>query len=218
MMALILGIVAAPALAQRDRTVERAEAALNFLEKTDLPESLAALPVFYGLNAGIDGRIANVFRRPLAIGDRRATPAAVDALDRWLRLSETDQASLLPNVLRDRALRALERGRTGGLAHLVYFARRLVQAGCCGNLELDRITEVLDELRAATDYGPPDGDAEVESDRAVSFPLVRAECVRLARALEEKGVTTEPVRAWRDLAACDPLPEVRNASHNATNG
>lgn len=217
MMASILGIVAAPGLAQHDRTVERAEAALTFLDETDLPEGLAALPVFYGLNADIDRRIENVFRRPLAIGDRRATPAAVDALDRWLHLSKVDQAVPLPDVLRDRALRALERGRSGGFAHVIHLARRLIEAGRCGDPELDQIVEVLDELRAATEYGPPNGDSDIESDWAVSLPLVRAECVRLARALEEKGVTTEPVRAWQDLAACDPLPEVRNAAHDVTN-
>lgn len=211
-MASILGTVAAPALAREDRTIDRAEAALAFLEETNLPEALSALPIFYGLRADVDRRIENAFWRPLAIGDRRATPAAVNALDRWLQLSETDQAVALPDVLRDRALRALERGRIGGLAHLVYLARRLVEAGCCGGPELDQIVEVLDELRGATDYGTPDGDTDVESDRAISLPLIRAECVHLARALEKKGVTTEPVRVWRDLAARDPLPEVRSAA------
>ena len=214
-MARVLGIVAAPALAREDRTVERACAALTFLKETDLPEGLGALPVFYGLRADVDERIASALRRSLAIGDRRATPAAVDALDRWLRLSETGKASPLPEVLRDRALRALERGRTGGLANLVYLARRLVEAGLCGDPELGRIVEILDELRAATEYGPPDGDADAQSDRAVSLPLVRAECVRLARVLDRNGVTTEPVRAWHDLAVRDPLPEVRNAASHA---
>lgn len=217
MKASVLGIVAAPALARHDRTVERAETALVFLSDTKLPEGLAALPIFYGLNADIDCRIENEFHRSLAIGDHRATPAAVDALDRWLRLSENDSVPPLPDILRDRALRALERGRTGGLASLVYLARRLIESRRCGNLELNRIAEVLDELRVETDYGPPDGDADVESERAVSLPIVRAECVRLARALEEKGVTTEPVRAWHDLAACDPLPEVRNAAREIMN-
>jgi hypothetical protein len=211
MTAIILGIVAA-ALAQHDRTVERAEAVLTFLNETDLPEALSALPVFYGLNADVDGQITKVFRRALMTGDHRATAAAVDALDRWLRLSETDRASPPPDVLRDWALRALERGRIGGLVSLIYLARRLIETGRCGDTELDQIVEVLDELRAATDYGPPDGDADVESDRAVSLPLIRAECVRLAMVLEKKGVTTESVRVWHDLAARDPLPEVRDAA------
>jgi hypothetical protein len=118
--------------------------------------------------------------------------------------------------LRDRALRALERGRTGGLVHLIYLARRLIDADRCGIPELDRIAEVLEELREATDYGPPDGDADIESDRAVSLPLVRAECIRLARALDGKGVTTESIRMWYDLAAHDPLPEVRDAVRDVT--
>lgn len=212
MMASILGVVAAPALAPHDRTVENAEAALTFLDDTKLPEALSALPVFYGLNADIDRRIENVFRRTLSLGDRHKTPAAVDALARWLHLSETDRALPLPDVLRDRTLQALERGQVGGLTHLVYLARRLVEAGRCGDHELDLIVEVLDELRGATEYGSPDGEADIESDRVVSLPLVRAECVRLARALEGKGVASEPVRAWRDLAIHDPLPEVRNAA------
>jgi len=218
MRASALGIVAAPALSRRDRTVERAEAALTFLDETDLPEALSALPVFYGLREDIDLRIENAFRRPLAIGDRRATPAAVDALNRWLYLSEVDQALPLPDVLRDRALRTLERGRTGGLVHIIHLARRLVEAGRCGSSELDRIVEVLDELREETDYGPPVGDADIESDRVVSLPLVRAECVRLARALDGKGVATAPVIAWRDLAVRDPLPEVREAARYTKDG
>lgn len=214
-MASVLGIVAAPALAKHDLTVELAKDALAFLDETGLPEALDALPVFYDLNSEVDGLIVNAFRRTLAIGDRRATLAAVNAMDRWLRLTEGDRASPLPDILRDRALRALERGRAGGLVSLVHLARRLVEAGRCGDPELDRIVEVLDELREATNYGDPEGDADVETDRAVSLPVVRAECVRLARALEQRGVTTEPVRIWRDLAAGDPLPEVRNAASRA---
>lgn len=214
--ASILGIVAAPALGKHDRSVEQAEAALTFLHETGLPEALSSLPVFYGVDANINRRIEEAFVRPLAIGDRRATPAAVDALDRWLHLSKIGRVSPLPAVLRDRALRAFERGRIGGLGSLIYLARRLIEADCCGSAELDRITEVLDELREATDYGPPDGGGHIESDRAVSLPLARAECVRLARALERKGVTTEPVHAWRELAARDPLPEVREATRDVT--
>ncbi|WAC29243.1 SIR2 family NAD-dependent protein deacylase [Ancylobacter sp. SL191] len=212
MMASVLGMVAAPALAHHDRTVERAKAALAFMRETELPETLAAFPVFYGLDTDVDLEIANAFRRVLATGDRRATPAAVTAIDLWLRLSEAGEASPLPDVLRNRALRALERGRIGGLASLIYLARRLIVAGCCGDPELDQIVEVLDELRVGTDYGSPDGDIDFESDRAVSLPLIRAECVRLAQALEAEGVATEPVRIWRDVAASDPLPEVRYAA------
>lgn len=216
MTASILGTVAAPALVKHDRTVERAEAALTFLDETSLPEALHALPVFYGLSAGLDRRIENAFRRPLAIGDRRATPASVEALDHWLRLSETGQAPPLPDVLCDRVLRALQRGRTGGLSHLIYLARRLIEAGRFGNAEVGQVTEVLDELHESTNYDPPDGEADIESDRAVSLPLIRAECVRLAIALERKGVIAEPVRAWRNLAARDPLPEVRGAARDLT--
>lgn len=211
MMALVLGAVAAPALARHDRTIERAEAVLTFLDETELPEGLSALPVFYGLNTDINRRIEDAFRRPLSVGDRRITSAAIGALDRWLRLSENGRALPLPNVLRDRALRALARGRIGGLAHLIYLARRLIEADLCDDPELDQIAEVLDELRAGTDYGSPDGDANVESDKAVSLPIIRAECVRLASVMEKTGRVTALVRAWRDLAACDPLPEVRYA-------
>lgn len=110
-----------------------------------------------------------------------------------------------------------ERGRLRGQvqAHLVRLARRLVEAGRCGSSELDGIGEVLDELREETNYAPSVGDADIESGRVVSLPLVRAECVRLARALEGKGVATAPVIAWRDLAAGDPLPEVRDAARDA---
>ena len=123
MMALVLGIVAAPALAHRDRTAEQAKAVLKFFNETGLPESLSAWPVFYGLDSETNRQIEHAFYRPLANGDRRATPAAVDALDRWLRLSEREQASPMPDTLRDRALQAMERGRTGGLAHLIYLVR-----------------------------------------------------------------------------------------------
>ena len=211
MTASTLGVVAAPALMKGDRTIVRAEAALAFLDETDLPEALLALPVFYGLSADIDRRVESAFRRCLSVGDRRVTPAAVDALDHWLNLSSRERALPLPRAIYDRVLLALERGRIGGLAHLVYLARRMTDAGLWGVVELDRIAEVLDELQGATDYGPSAGDADIESDRAVFLPLIRAECVRLARALEGKGVTTEPVCAWRDLAVHDPLPEVRYA-------
>ncbi|WP_185015554.1 SIR2 family NAD-dependent protein deacylase [Salinisphaera orenii] len=216
-MASVLGIVAAPALAKCDRTIDRAEATLTFLEETKLSESLAALPMFYGLSQSIDRRIEFVFYGSLSVHDRRISHAAVGALDRWLRLAEQDIVSPLPDALRDHALRALERGRISVLTHLIYFSRRLIEADYCGGAQLDQITEVLEELRAATEYGPPDGDTEIEPDRAVSIPLIRAECVRLATVIERKEEGRQPTQAWLDIAAFDPLPEVRNAAHELTN-
>lgn len=71
-------------------------------------------------------------------------------------------------------------------------------------LELD---EALGDLIAETAYDRVDYD----SRDAASVSLVRAECVRLARALQNSAAGGANADAWLSIADTDPLPEVRYA-------
>ena len=68
-----------------------------------------------------------------------------------------------------------------------------------------RISEALGDLIAETAYEEIDLDSQI----AVSVSLIRAECVRLARALQRSGTDSPNISRWLADAAVDPLPEVR---------
>lgn len=85
--------------------------------------------------------------------------------------------------------------------------RRLIGAGLAEEGDRLRVSRVLGELLVEKKYERID----LDSREAVSVSLVRAECVRLARALEDAGSRGPDSTDWLNAAPSDPLPEVRFA-------
>jgi hypothetical protein len=65
--------------------------------------------------------------------------------------------------------------------------------------------ETISEIRHEVRYE----DVALDTMDAVSAPLVRAECLRLAFALNERVADDGSLQTWIDEASTDPLPEVR---------
>jgi hypothetical protein len=86
-------------------------------------------------------------------------------------------------------------------------ARKLVEMNKLGADDRSRLSETLGDLITETAYDKIDFD----SREATSVSLVRAECARLARALEDNGAGGINTATWLKLVEADPLPEVRYA-------
>jgi len=67
------------------------------------------------------------------------------------------------------------------------------------------LVDALEDLLDATQYQTLD----IESRKAVSNSLVRAQCVKLANALMTAGAQSHVLSDWIEQSKSDPLPEVR---------
>lgn len=95
----------------------------------------------------------------------------------------------------------------GGVNALQQCARRLTEDKLLSPPHTARLTEALGDLLVETAYANIDPD----SREAISVSLVRAECVKLALALDRFGVGGPVTVMWIATAETDPLPEVRFA-------
>ena len=102
---------------------------------------------------------------------------------------------------------AIENRHSTGLLALLQCACKLVEVKRLNADDSARLDETLGDLMDNAVYGNIDFD----SKEATSISLVRAECVRLAQALKDNGLAGANATSWLDLAAMDPLPEVRFA-------
>ena len=129
------------------------------------------------------------------------------AFDIWIRLARDDAGHRLPPELVEQIMSAIEARRTVGLNLLLQCARRLVEEASIMTADQQRLVNALGDLIIEADYRRIDP----ESWAAVTVSLVRAECVRLAAALQASGQAGPEVDAWLESAAIDPLSEVRFA-------
>jgi hypothetical protein len=113
----------------------------------------------------------------------------------------------VPDELIEQVVWAIETRRDAALHPLLHSAFSLVEMSLLTTEHKLRINDGLGDLISATAY---DG-IDLDSRDAVSVSLVRAECVRLARALQESGIDETNLSKWLADAAIDPLPEVRFA-------
>jgi hypothetical protein len=91
------------------------------------------------------------------------------------------------------------------LAALLNCTLTLLQQNRLSQADKALLCHRLDELLVENDYA----NVEPTSRAAFSVSLVRVNCVRLARALQDSGCTDAIVSKWAGAAAADPLPEVR---------
>jgi hypothetical protein len=129
------------------------------------------------------------------------------AIEIWAGLASEAKGSELPRELIEQVVWAVETRRDAGLHAVTHCARRLVELNCCTAEHRLRLNQSLGDLITETAYEGIDPD----SRDAVSASLLRAECVRLARALQNSGLNEVNVQKWLANAAIDPLPEVRYA-------
>ncbi|MDR3506960.1 MAG: SIR2 family protein [Caulobacteraceae bacterium] len=198
-----LGEEISPALRIDDRTEERLSDLLRFIDEVDEPMALVGLPSFARALPSERGRIIDRLRRGLLAPESEVVNACVMAILAWLRVSPDD----LPETLVERAVEAVERRHWPGLVRLLMCLNTLIRAGRLSGQHLQRLDAPLGDLIDETAYEIIDP----AGPRAVSFSLVRRECVRLASALADSGTETSNAPKWLGIAPTDPLPEVRYA-------
>lgn len=198
-----LGNVIVPSLATEDRTITRVRALLALTNDAHVYAAMTGLPHFLGIDHRIDLDVVQAIRRALAGRSFDEVGSASFALEAWIRVS----LGSLPSELVDQAISTVEIGESLGLHALLHCLRLLIGANRLDLQELSRVAASVDNLSAKMAYDQIDPD----SITAVSVPLVRAECVRIAAVLEATEYGHSSAKRWLEAAKQDPLPEVRFA-------
>jgi hypothetical protein len=132
--------------------------------------------------------------------------AGLEAVVVWEALARNTGTNPPSNLI-ERIVAAFEARRSVGLQSLISAVGRLLDASALSPSQADRLDAPLGDLIVETEYN----QIGWSSREAVSVSLVRREGVRLAKKLRLAGIGGENGGRWLELAASDPLPEVRHA-------
>jgi hypothetical protein len=203
----VLAHAVVPQLVTEDFTAERIMGLMALPETVDASSALGALVYIVGIDGGYTAEVTLRIRRSTFGRNLYEVMGGIAAIETWVRMEQEGRAPPISEQLVQRVISAIEARKQPGLQAFLACARRLVEAGKLGIEETDQLTEALGDAMIATSY-----DAiELDSVEAVSISLVRAECVKLANALEETGRQSSTTKSWLKAALIDPLPEVRFA-------
>ena len=136
------------------------------------------------------------------------------ALSHWAKLVRDGTLQELPRSLVDQLIATIETRQEAGLQAMLAAALSLLKENFLGAEDFDRLMYALSKICLEFRYE----DIDLDSVRAVSISLVRAECVKLAVALKEHITDDGTLRAWIDEAKSDSLPEVRFSLGNTRTG
>jgi hypothetical protein len=195
-----------PSLIEEDRTLERLQGLLAFTRDVRAGTAAAALPYFLGADdKGLSAIVRGIHE---SIAGRASDEVAggTMALEIWIERG-LDAHPAPPIELVERVVSSMESGREMGLMYIIRCVRKMGAAGILTLEQKTRVSRALESLWIDYDYERIDPD----SRQAVSVSLVRAECLRLARALNDAGVSDPIIGTWLKLESDDPLPEVRFA-------
>jgi len=202
----LLTTVLVPAFEREERTEGRARDLLSFITRTCSWPSLRALPYFLPASAELEGDVLSAIRSGLLGSDEPRVSNAALAIVAWAKLVREGVLSKLPRSLLERLIGAIEARRAIGLSAMIDAVRALVELGFLDEDDLKRMKETISEIRQEVRYE----NVSLDTMDAVSAPLVRASCVKLAVALKARAVDDDgAIQAWIDEASTDPLPEVR---------
>ncbi len=203
----VLRTVATPSLQSSDRTSQRAGALLAFLYEVPGSTAAAVLPHFLGADDDLRAKIVGGIQQAISARTDEEVGGGVMAGEEWSARAARGASPPFPPRLADRLISAIESRREIGMRLVLRGLRRLIAAGLVEDSDRLRVSRMLGELLVEQQYERID----LDSREAVSVSLVRAECVRLARALEDAGTRGPDGTGWLNAAPSDPLPEVRFA-------
>lgn len=203
----LLAAVVVPALDTEHRTEQRARALMAFIARTRAWTALAALPLFWPAAEGVRDDLVSMIRRGLIGSDSQHVGGAAIAVSGWAKLVRKGGVSELPRSLVEQLIATVETCPEMGLAALLGSARKLLGNDLLRNEDTKRLVETLAIIRSEFRYE----NVELDTMRAVSVSLTRAECVKLAAALKERVADDGTLQGWIDDSKSDPLPEVRFA-------
>ncbi len=207
----LLAIVVVPSMSTEDRSEQRVRALLAFAARTRSWRSLGALPNFVESAPMATTDILSAIRAGLTSSESKHVGSAALAITRWATLVRDGVLHEFPRPFVEQLIVIIESRQEAGLQPLLSAALSLLKEELLSTEDLSRLMNALAKIRLEFRYEGVDFD----SMRAVLVSLVRAECVKLAKALKDRIEDDGTLHAWIDDAANDPLPEVRFSIGNA---
>jgi hypothetical protein len=196
-----------PALPPEERTEDRCRTVLKLIAEGQVSTAAAALPYFTGVCDKTGSQITQTIRQLIVGRTVEEVLSGSTAVQVWINLDLKSERATLPRELVDLIVSSVETRRIAGLSTALRSARMLIKAKRLESADLICLDRALGQLTADTAYERVDP----ESLEGVSTPFARAECVRVAHALQEASPGPHDANVWMDIAAQDALPEVRFA-------
>lgn len=205
----LIGQVFLPELAITELNEQRREKLFAFVFRSHSWSGLSGAVYFLVADPDKEDAIAKVIEKGIASSVHNRVANAAMALLKWVDVATARGIPPLPVSITKKLIRLIEAKHEHGLNSLLYAALVLQRTK---NLDLDNQTALiaaLSDLLEETKYDAVD----IETRKAVSISLVRAQCIRLAAALTDAGHTDSVLIDWAREAELDPLPEVRFSLH-----
>jgi len=177
---------------------------LAFYKEVGAPSTIIAFYRFASADDGFAKRVEKLIRQGLQGRDANKVASSAFALLKWREA----MSSLATDRLTSRLVYLLGLNLSGGLSALLWTARQMYVKRYLSDDDVELLVESVPEIFDGADYN----NITPSSREAVSISLVRAECVRLAKAIldENRDKNSELLRVLEE-AQRDPLPEVRFA-------
>ncbi len=180
----LLTIAVVPSLTADQCTDERACNLMAFISRTRSWTGLGALPLFLPTAHAVSNDIISTIRRGLIGSESQHVGGAAMAINGWAKLVRDKTLADLPRSLIEQLITTVEVCREVGLSAMLETTRTLLKDGFLLDEDLKRLLDALSMIRSEFRYEK----VEFDTMRAVSVSLVRAECVKLATALERFSI------------------------------
>ncbi len=196
-----------PTLHLIDLTEENFQKLYSFYNRSEVPETLIAFIYFAVANENFIDRVEKIIKQNLLYAkDVNTLAYSSYALLKWRDLKDSPVIDKL--ILR--LINLIGSSRIIGLPALLWTANEMCDKGYLQSREVESLAEIVPVIFDNADYK----NISLYSRESVNISLVRAACVRLARAIIDKNKDNENenelLRVLQE-AKQDPLPEVRFA-------
>jgi hypothetical protein len=205
----LIGQVFLPELAVTELTEQRRERLLEFVFRSHSWSGLSGAPYFLAAHPDKEEAVAKVIEKGIASSVHSRVANAVMALLTWVDVATTRGIPPLPNSVTKKLIHLIDAKHEQGLHALLHAASVLQRAKKLDPDNQTALIAALSDLFEDTKYDAVD----IETRKAVSISLVRAQCVRLATTLRDAGHSDSVLLDWAREAELDPLPEVRFSLH-----
>lgn len=206
----VLGQVVVPALSVAEMTEQRFSAYVDFVSKRASWSGLSGLIYFLAALPDRLELIANTVERGLTVANHFPVANAALAIMTWSEMPAELGIPKLPDSLIDKLVLLVAARYEHGISVLTLTVTRLQTRGLLSDKNQLNLATALSILIFETKYEAID----IETRKAVSNSLTRAECVKLAAALQAGGRNDKILADWIQESESDPLPEVRFSREN----
>lgn len=200
----VLAYAIAPVLSVEALNQDSFDKLLAFHAEVEAPATVIALSHFAAANELFAGQVEKIIRIGLQARDAKKVASSAFALLKWREI----KASPSTNRLTSQLVYLLGSNLGGGLPALLWTAGQMYAKGYLSEGDTKSLTDSVPIVFDSADYK---GISSLGRE-SVSISLVRAECVRLARAILNKRQDNNSDLIWvLEKAKQDALPEVRFA-------